>query len=173
MNAYFVRKLSERELGELDELYRSTKDPRLRTRAQMVLLSVEKRLKAPQIAEIVRETDRTVIRWLKRYSVEGVAGLSDAPRPGVPPKVTTDFRERLLEAVRRRPRALEQPYSLWTLQRLADYLAEQTGLRVSGETIRRQLSAAAIVLSRPQHKISSPDPEYEVKKRRSKRSATA
>jgi transposase len=62
---------------------------------------------------------------------------------------------------------------LWTLQRLADYLAERTGLRVSYETVRRVLAAAEIVLSRPQHTISSPDPEYAVKKRRSKRPAMA
>jgi transposase len=75
--------------------------------------------------------------------------------------------------VRQRPRSLGQPYSLWTLQRLADYMAEQTGLRVEAETVRVYLKAADIVLSRPQHKITSPDPEYEVKKRRSKTSEMA
>jgi transposase len=78
----------------------------------------------------------------------------------------------LLAVVRWRPRSLQLPFSLWTLQRLADYLAEQTGLRVSDETVRRALKQAGIVLSRPQHKISSPDPEYALKKRRSKTPAT-
>ncbi len=50
-------------------------------------------------------------------------------------------------------------------------MAEETGLRVCTETVRRVLQAGGIVLSRPQHKISSPDPEYQVKKRRLKRSA--
>jgi hypothetical protein len=49
---------------------------------------------------------------------------------------------------------------------LVDDLAEQTGMRVCDETIRRALKDAAIVLSRPQHTISSPDPAYAVKKRR-------
>ncbi|MBZ0306393.1 MAG: winged helix-turn-helix domain-containing protein, partial [Anaerolineae bacterium] len=53
---------------------------------------------------------------------------------------------------------------------LADYLAEETGIRVSDETVRRHLAVHGIVLSRPQHKISSPDPEYEVKKRRLRKS---
>jgi transposase len=75
--------------------------------------------------------------------------------------------------VRRRPRSLGLPFSLWTLQRLVDYLAEQTGIRVSDETVRRALKQADIVLSRPQHKISSPDPEYQVKKRRLKILATS
>jgi transposase len=64
------------------------------------------------------------------------------------------------------------PYSLWTNQRLADVLAEETGVRVSDETVRRALAQADIVLSRPQHTITSPDPDYLVKKRRLKRPAT-
>jgi transposase len=153
---------------ELDQLYRTTKTPRVRTRAQMILLSAEQGLKVPQIAAIVRESEATVLRWLKRYRAEGLQGLQDAPRPGRPAEITAEYRAELLAAVRRRPRSLHLPFSLWTLQRLADYLAERTGLRISDETVRRVLKQAGIVLSRPQHKISSPDPEYAVKKRRLK-----
>ena len=139
----------------------------------MVLLAAEQRLAAPAIARIVREDEQTVRRWLKRYLAEGLEGLQDRPMSGAPGKVTPAYRERLLAAVRRRPRSLGQPYSLWTLRRLADYLAAQTGLRVSYETVRRVLAAADIVLRRPQHTISSPDPEYTVKKRRLKPPAMA
>ena len=161
------------ELDALETLYRTTREVRLRTRAQIVLLAGEQRLAAPAIARIVREDEQTVRRWLKRYLAEGVAGLEDRPMPGAPGKVTPAYQDQLLAAVRRRPRSVGQPYSLWTLRRLADYLAERTGVRVSYETVRRVLAAAGIVLSRPQHTISSPDPEYQVKKRRSSRPATA
>jgi transposase len=161
------------ELDALDRLYRTTHVVRLRTRAQIVLLAGEQRLAAPAIARVVREDEQTVRRWLKRYLAEGIEGLKDRPMPGAPGRVTAAYREQLLAAVRRRPRSLGQPYSLWTLRRLADYLAERTGVRVSYETVRRALAAAEIVLSRPQHTISSPDSEYQVKKRRSSRPVTA
>jgi transposase len=161
------------ELDALETLYRTTREVRLRTRAQVVLLAGEQRLAAPAIARIVREDEQTVRRWLKRYLAEGIEGLKDRPMPGAPGKVTPAYHEQLLAAVRCRPRSLGQPYSLWTLRRLADYLAEQTGVRVSYETVRRVLAAAEIVLSRPQHTISSPDPEYAAKKRRSRQPATA
>jgi transposase len=164
--------LSPEALAELDQLYHTTKDVRLRMRTQMVLLAAEQRMLVPEIARIVRCDEQTVRTWLKRYLAEGVAGLADAPRPGVTPKVTPEYRALLIETVRQRPRSLGQPYSLWTLQRLADYMAEQTGIRVSYVTVRAHLKTAGIVLSRPQHKITSPDPEYEVKKRRLKTSAT-
>jgi transposase len=172
MKAITVFPLSVERVAELDQLYQTTKDVRVRTRAQMVLLSGEKGLVAQEIADIVREDEQTVRRWLKRYLAEGINGLQDAPRSGAPYKVTPAYKEQLIVSVRQRPRSLGQPYSLWTLQRLADYMAEQTGIRVSAESVRGHLEDADIVISRPQHKVSSPDPEYEVKKRRLKRSGT-
>jgi transposase len=144
------------------------KDPRLRTSAQMVFLAAEQGLKVLQIARIVRESEATVLRWLKRYLAEGTEGLQDAPRPGRPSAMTQAYKDALLAAVRRPPRSFGLPFSLWTLQRLVDYLAEQTCIRISDESVRRALQHAGIVLSRPQHQISSPDPDYALKKRRLK-----
>jgi hypothetical protein len=92
--------------------------------------------------------------------------------------VTAEYRERLVHAVRRRPRrSLGLPFSLWTLRRLEQTIygraVSQTGIRVEEyETVWLHLKAAGIVLSRPQHTITSPEPEYALKKRRSKRHAT-
>jgi len=168
MKAIELPPQSAEQLKTLDTLYQTTKDVRLRKRAQMMLLAAEKRLTAPDIAAIVRDDEQTVRRWLKRYLAEGVEGLKDAPKSGNPGKVTSAYEDRLSSAVGQRPRSLELPFSTWTLQRLADYLAEETGIRVNAETVRLHLAKGEIVLSRPQHKISSPDPEYLVKKRRSK-----
>jgi transposase len=165
--------LAAAELAALDHLYHTTRDVRVRTRAHMVLLAAEQRLVVPQIATIVRTAEETVRRWLKRYHAEGIDGLADAPRPGAAAKITPAYQERLLHLVRQRPRSLDLPFSLWTNQRLADVLAEETGLRVSDETVRRALAQADIVLSRPQHTITSPDPDDLVKKRRSKRHVLA
>jgi hypothetical protein len=93
--------LSPEQLDALEKLYRTTREARLRTRAQMVLLAAERRLTAAEIAEIVRGSEETVRRWLKRYLAEGVEGLRDVPHPGAPRKVTEEYKERLLHAVRR------------------------------------------------------------------------
>jgi len=120
----------------------------------------------------VRESAATVLRWFKRCLGEDTQGLSDAPKPGRPETISEGYRQQLLETVRRRRRSLDQPYSRWTLQRLSDYIAEQTGIRVTDETVHHILHRGDIVLSRPRHKIISPDSEYELKKRRLKKGAT-
>ena len=109
MNALKLPPQSDEQLEKLEEFYRRTKDVRLKTRSQMILLAAKQNLKAPQIGEIVRESDNTVRRWIKRYSAEGIEGLYDAPRPGAEPKVTADYVEKLVSTVRQRPRSLELP----------------------------------------------------------------
>jgi transposase len=167
-----LRAVSKDEISELDRQYHQTKDVRLRTRIQMILLAAEEQMSAPQIAKLVRMNEQTVRIWLKRFNAEGMTGLADEPRSGAPARVTAPYTQRLLAIVRQRPRALEQPYSLWTLQRLADFLASELGLRFSIVTVARLLHTHGIVLSRPQHQVTSPDPDYTVKKRRLKTSAT-
>ena len=106
MRAIKIEKLSKEACQELDKMYRTTKIPRMRTRFQMIFLSAEQGLNAPKIAEIVRESENTVQRWLKRYLAEGLQGLYDAPKSGSPGKVTSAYKEQLISSVRRRPRAL-------------------------------------------------------------------
>ena len=133
-----ITELDEAARQELEKLYRKAKQPRMRTRAQMILLSAQGLL-AGDISKIVFVSERTVQRWIKRYQAEGPEGLYDAPRTGAGAKVSIEYQELLLKAVRRRPRALGLPFSLWTLQRLADYMAEQTGIGISPEAVRLHL----------------------------------
>ena len=67
--------VSAEQLHELDDLYQTTHDARVRIRALMVLLAAERRMVAAEIASIVRQHEETVRRWLARYEAEGAAGL--------------------------------------------------------------------------------------------------
>jgi transposase len=138
----------------------------------MVLLSAEQELTATKIAALVRESEATVLRWLNRSLAEDVDGLYDAPHPGRPAAVTAPSRAALGAAVRRRPRSLGLPFSVWTVPCLVDSLAERPGLRGSDEPVRRTWQQAGLVLSRPQHTNSRPDPASQGTQRRWKRPAT-
>jgi hypothetical protein len=56
--------------------------------------------------------------------------------------------------------ALDLPFSLWTAARLADHLAELTGMRMSTPSVCRLLREGGMSLSRPQHSITSRDSGY-------------
>ncbi len=74
--------LSPEQLDALEKLYRTTREARLRTRAQMVLLAAERGLSAAEIAEIVRASEETVRRWLKALPGRGGRGLARCAASG-------------------------------------------------------------------------------------------
>lgn len=131
--------LRAEQIRELEALYRTTRDGRVRVRVLSVLLAADQPRDVAEIARVVRYHEETVRRWLTRYLAGGVAGLHDAPRPGAPPKATPAYLDELWRAAGRTPDTLGLPFSGWTGRRLADYLAERTGLRLSPATILRLL----------------------------------
>jgi transposase len=168
MKALRVRALTENERKELEHEYHSGEDARLIRRSQMILLSSEG-WKVGAIAGVVRESEDTVARWVKRYNHEGLNGLHDRPKSGAPRKIDAAYEAEVITAVRTRPRALAQETSLWTLAGLVSYMRERTGVQIGRETMRRVLARHGFVMSRPAHHVHSPDPEYLLKKRRLKR----
>ena len=154
---------SPEQVQEVRDLYHATKDVRVRTRAQIILMAFYV-MCAPKITKIVYLDPDSVRHHIKRYHQEGIAGLPDRERSGRPRIATPEYIEAAIAAVRRRPRSLGLHFSVWTLERLIDYLKEKTQITVSDETLRTHLRAAGIAFSRPQHKVSSPDAEYVQKK---------
>lgn len=83
--------------------------------------------------------------------------------PGGHPKVDESYRAALQTTVEQAPRTVEQPFSTWTCQALAHYLADRGRVSISAETVRRHLRALGYRIIRPVLTIASPDPEYETK----------
>ena len=134
----FIKSLSESEAAALVKLMRTTRDVRLYQRAQVIWLSYQQK-KVKEIAQIVGLTEMTVIRWIRRYEAEGLEGLKTRPILGRSPKVTPAYRRMLLELVRTSPRLVGYPVTLWTLELLAHYLGETTGIWITKERVRQLL----------------------------------
>lgn len=154
-----VHPLSEEEVSALVRLHRETKDADARSRCDMILLSNEE-LSPPQIAQRVRFSRSTVVRYIQRYEAEGVDGLFTQPRSGRPRRVTSEYEAKLLEVVKQVPRSLGLPFSNWTTANLADYLAKQTGIAISARQVENYLKAHDWRLRRPVRTVKhKQDPE--------------
>jgi len=143
-----VHTLSEKEITALKQLHRETKDADVRSRCDMVLWSNEG-LSPPRIAQRVRFSRHAVVRYIKRYEAEGLAGLLTKPRPGRPPRVTTAYVTKLLETIEQEPRSLGMPFSNWTTANLAEYMARETGITITSRQVENYLKAHDYRLRRP------------------------
>jgi len=144
-----------------------SKDPFVIRRSQVVLAS-ERGQKAIDIAKTLGCDDQTVRNVIKGFNQDGIAVLKEGSR--CPHKTQAAFStksvERLKEILHQSPRNFGKTTSLWTLALAAEisYEKELIKERVSGETIRATLKRFGMKWTRAKHWITSPDPDYELKK---------
>ena len=168
-----VHALTGEEIRALRRLHRSTKAARVRSRCDMILGSNEG-LSAPQIARRTRFSRETVVRHIKRYEAEGLSGLFNKPRPGRPARVTPAYLDQVEQCVDQSPRNLGLSFSNWTTQKLAAYLAEQTGIRIGARQMENYLKAQRWRLRRPVRTIKHhQDPVQVAEKKNSSGAATS
>lgn len=163
----FVRPLTSDESSALAQGLRSRDGFKLR-RSQILLASAKGQTPS-QIAQHVGCTAQTVRNVIRAFAAKGLACLvaaSSRPKT-VQPTFDEAGREQLRNLLRRSPREFGQAHSLWSLPMLAA-VAQAEGItdkRVSGVTMHHTLKAMGIEWKRAKVHITSPDPQYELKKR--------
>jgi transposase len=131
------------------------------------------------LAERLGCRTKTVCKWLHRFNAAGIDGLADAPRPGLPRRISEHDRGRIIALARSTPpgRLVQggekllapeesQAPAIWTLDALTT-AARAEGIRVARSQVRRILLAEGMRWRRTRSWSTSPDPEFAPKERRS------
>lgn len=162
----FIRPLTEDERRHIQAGFRSS-DAFVLRRCQ-ILLASERGEHAPAIARQVGCDDQTVRNVIQGFNGAGLAVLqAGSSRPH---RLRTSFSPeglaRLPDLLHRSPRDFGKERSLWTLELVAQVSFEQglTESLVSDESVRRALKRLKTTWKRAKHWITSPDPQYQLKK---------
>ena len=146
-------KLTEEQLTELEQAINSSPYPEVRQRAIAVRL-LHLGQHPEQVAQGVMVTSNTIYAWHKRWREHGVSGLRDGHRTGRPTKADQAYLNELARVLELDPRRLELPFTIWTINRLRLYLAEQTGILLSYTRFRALLSREGYRWKAPKHDLS-------------------
>lgn len=170
MRPIFVRKLSNTEKRELQKLLKST-DIRLYKRARVIWLSAIKRLKAPAITEIVDLHLNKVRKYIRRFNGRGIAGLYQKLSTGRPPEIKHQQRKKIIRLLKTKPSTLGLSLTSWNLRELANTAQKEKIVNnVSHMHLWRIIKEEGYSYKRSKRWVTSPDPEYEVKKTVSRKS---
>jgi transposase len=164
----FIRPLTEDEHSQIQAGLRSS-DAFVLRRCQILLASARGE-RAPVIARHLGCDDQTVRNVIKGFNADGLAVLQEGSSR--PHRLRTTFTEagaeRLKELLHRSPRDFGRDRSTWTLELAAQVSFEQgiISREVSDESVRRALKRLKTNWKRAKHWITSPDPQYLLKKTR-------
>ncbi len=118
-------------------------EARLRDRAHICWLAHQgQRVTAISATDGV--SHRTVRRWIHRFTAEGLAGLTDAPRRGRPPTSTAEQIGTVVATSLTPPDALGLPFGSWTLDRLVTYLQETHSIAMRRSRMGELLQAEGL-----------------------------
>jgi len=129
----------------------TTKEQRLVLRARIILAAAEDR-GTNEIATELSIRPATVSKWRKRFSLQGIAGLQDASRPGAKPVYDLGTEKRILALLDERP---PPGYASWNGGLIAKRLGD-----VSKHQVWRVLRKHGIQLQRRRSWCISTDPQF-------------
>jgi transposase len=145
--------LNDEQLAEVEQSINESVHPEVRQRAIAIRL-LHLGQKPAAVADIVMVNANTVWTWHRRYRQAGLAGLQDKPRSGRPGKADAAYVERLEQLLETDPRTLELPFTIWTINRLRLYLAEQTDILLSYTRFRALLAKLNYRWKQPKHDLT-------------------
>ena len=163
-----VRRLSDVEGRELQGIVRrGGKSDRsiVKWRRAMVVLASAGGNDVAVIARLVATSPDRVREMIHRFNDLGMRSLDPQWAGGRPRQITTTDRVLIVKTATSRPTMLGQPFTHWSIRKLADYLATRKGPKVSigRERLRQILMAEGITFQRTKTWKESPDPLKEHK----------
>jgi transposase len=137
----------------LRHLTKTDPDPRVRRRAQAVLL-VEEGHSQASAGRLFQTSAYRVHVWQERFARAGRAGLVDRPRGGRPHALSDADRAFLEEALARGPQTFGLPMTVWSIRDLQALLVRERGVTVSVDTVHRAVHALGFRSRRPRHDLT-------------------
>lgn len=139
--------LSSMQKKRLQKALREGACSHFRERVLMLLLLNDGKTYS-EISEFVGCSYRTVAYWCVHGDPDNLDSLRDQRENGNFRKATEEYIQLLMEVTKKTPDQLGYECGNWSGERLATYLAKQTGITLSGTQVRRILKQKNIRLTR-------------------------
>ena len=149
-----ARRLSDEEGRRLLQIVRRGKHGSVRVRRAMIIMASASGTLVPAIARLVAADEDTVRDVIHAFNEKGLAALDPQWAGGRPRLISDSDVEVIVAAARTRPEKLGQPFTRWSLRKLAGYLARR---RPAGAD---RAGAAAAGPARPRDLLPA-DPDLE------------
>lgn len=129
---------------------------RLAKRIHAVVLNMEGR-RSTEISTLLQSPRSVVSMWLKKYSDQGLEGLSEGHRSGRPRGLGEEEREQLTDIVDSGPVAYGFLSGVWTSPMIARVINEEFEIEYHPGHVRKMLHGLGFSVQRPKRLLARAD----------------
>ena len=159
-----ARRLTDQGGRRLLQIVRRGKHGSVRVRRAMIIMASASGRLVPAIARLVAADEDTVRDVIHAFNEKGLAALDPQWAGGRPRLISDEDIEVILTAARTRPEKPVQPFTHWSLRKLAGYLAGLgRPVRIGRERLRQLLHERGISFQRTRTWKESTDPDRDAK----------
>ena len=159
-----ARRLTDQEGQRLQQIVRRGKHGSIRVRRAMIIMASASGTLVPAIARLVAADEDTVRDVIHLFNQKGLAALDPQWAGGRPRLINDEDIQVIVTAATTRPEKLGQPFTRWSLRKLAAYLADRGHpVRIGRERLRQILHARGISFQRTRTWKESRDPDRDAK----------
>lgn len=130
--------LTAEQKSKLQKALKKDELPYVRERILILLLQNDGKTQQ-EIAKFIGCSPRTVAYWCQHGDPDNLETLHNKREQESYRKVTAEYIQLLLKTVEKEPQELDYEFGRWTGERLATYLAQETGIELSSSQVRRIL----------------------------------
>lgn len=163
----FAQIKTEEEKLKLEQAIKGAEKPYLYRRLLIIKLSAQGKT-VNELASLFNLIPLTVRKYIHAYTAGGILELMPQKKPGRGTKISLT-QEQWLDILHQSPATfdeLDTPSHNWTLDLLVKYLEIYHGVIMQPSAVWYLLRRHKINLGRSQWKMTSPDPEYRVKRQK-------
>jgi transposase len=162
-----IRDISNDEGNKLLQIVRRGSGSVVRWRRAQIVLWSAQHMDVPAIAKIAFTSEDRVREVIHNFNRDGFDSLAPKYAGGRPPKFTMPERGAIKKIALGRPSDYGEPFSTWSLSKLADHLVRKGVVDdISHEGLRALLREEGVSFQAIKTWKTSNDPDFEVKKNR-------
>jgi transposase len=160
-----ARRLTDEEGRRLQQIVRRGKHLSVRVRRAMIIMASAPGTPVPAIARLVAADEDTVRDVIHLFNQKGPAAPGPRRAGGRPRLISGNDVAVIVAAASTRPEKPGQPFTRWSLRKLAAYLARhpERPVRIGSERLRQLLHARGISFQRTRTWKESHDPDRDAK----------
>jgi transposase len=125
------------------------------------VLLVAQGMSGPRVAELLGDSPRTVVNWVRSFEARGLGGLTEGERSGRPSRLSRRQLAKVEVALRSTPMQFGLATQMWDGPTLSEFIKRELKVTLKVRQCQRLFRQLGFRLRKPRPQVAQADPQLQ------------